>query len=321
MSNKQHYLWIQLINTIPKSWEEQICKSNSIYDALSVYDHHLIKRNQTYSLDKCSSKELYCLQISPNSSKTRWQLYFEDLFQSKEIDRKHVHLLLCRVIVDTNLRIFQYKILNNVLYLNQKFFRFNKISCPLCFFCQPENQTPIHLFHGCIKTNLLWCKFKNFLKTKINLSINSAIFGFLNYENNSDIINHLLSIFKYYVFNLRKHKKLSLEVLKKEIVKIYNIEKQICLNDFKKTRKFRKNGKLLVICYNKAYRLWDDQNTYCQDGEKRGLFFVCLFVCFAVVFFVIYLVARYAGSYLGLPQASGMEFVRDIVRMSRIAST
>ena len=168
---------------------------------------------------------------------------------------------------------------------------------------------------------MLWCKFKNFLKTKIDLSINSAIFGFLNYENNSDIINHLLSIFKYYVFNLRKHKKLSLEVLKKEIVKIYNIEKQICLNDFKKTRKFRKNGKLLVICYNKAYRLWDDQNTYCQDGEKRGLFFVCLFVCFAVVFFVIYLVARYAGSNLGLPQASGMEFVRDIVRMSRIAST
>ena len=32
----------------------------------------------------------------------------------------------------------------------------------------------------------------------------------------------------------------SLEVLKKEIVKIYNIEKQICLNDFKKTRKIRK---------------------------------------------------------------------------------
>ena len=31
---------------------------------------------------------------------------------------------------------------------------------------------------------------------------------------------------------------MSLEVLKKEMVKIYNIEKQICLNDFKKTRKF-----------------------------------------------------------------------------------
>ena len=38
----------------------------------------------------------------------------------------------------------------------------------------------------------------------------SAIFGFLNYKNNSDI-NHLLLIFKYYLFNSREHKKLSLK--------------------------------------------------------------------------------------------------------------
>ena len=54
-------------------------------------------------------------------------------------------------------------------------------------------------FHGCIKTNLLWYKLKEFLRTKIYLSVNmpqSAIFGFLNYENSSDIINHFLLIFK-----------------------------------------------------------------------------------------------------------------------------
>ena len=90
---------------------------------------------------------------------------------------------------------------------------------------------------------MLWYELKKFLKTKIDLPINTpqnAIFGFLNYENNSDIINHLLLIFKYYLFNSRERKKLSLEVLKKEIVKIYNIEKQIYLNDFKKMRKSRK---------------------------------------------------------------------------------
>ena len=79
--------------------------------------------------------------------------------------------------------------------INEKFFRLKKILCLLCSFCQSENETPIHFFHGCIKTNLLWCTFKKFLKTKIDLPINmpqSAIFGFLNYENNSDIINHLL---------------------------------------------------------------------------------------------------------------------------------
>ena len=132
--------------------------------------------------------------------------------------------------MDTNLPIFQYKILNNVLYLNEKLFRFKNISSPLCFFCQSENETPIHLFHGCIKTNLLWYKLKKFLQAKTDLPVNtpqSAIFGFLNYENNSDIINHLLLIFKYYLFNSREHKKLRLEVLKKEIVKISKIFKTL----------------------------------------------------------------------------------------------
>ena len=154
----------------------------------------------------------------------------------------HVELLWIQTYVFFN------KILNSVLYLNEKLFRFKKISCLLCSFFQVENETPIHFFHGCIKNNLLWCKLKKIIKTKIDLPINtpqSAIFGFLNCENNSDIINHLLLIFKYYLFNSRRHKKLSLEVLKKEIVKIYNIENQIYLSDFKKMKKFTKKWEII----------------------------------------------------------------------------
>ena len=135
-----------------------------------------------------------------------------------------------------------------MLYLNEKLFRFKKISFLLCSFCSSKNETLIHFFHGSIKTNLLWYKLKNFLKTKIGLPVNtpqSAIFGFLNYENNFDIINRLFLFFEYYLFNSRNHKKLSLEVLKKEMVKIYNIEKQIWLNDFKKTRRFKKKWEII----------------------------------------------------------------------------
>ena len=144
--------------------------------------------------------------------------------------------------MDTNLPIFQYKILNNVLYLSEKLFRFKKISCrPLCSFCQSENELPIHFFHSYIKTSLLWYKLKKIVKAKIDLPVHtpqSAIFGFLNYENNSDII-------KYYLFNSSEHKKLSLEVLIKEIVKICNIEKQICFKDFKKTKKLWKKWEII----------------------------------------------------------------------------
>ena len=62
--------------------------------------------------------------------------------------------------------------LKNVLYLNEKLFRFKKISFPLCSLCQSENETAIHFFHGCIKTNLLWYKLKKVLKTKIDLPVN-----------------------------------------------------------------------------------------------------------------------------------------------------
>ena len=50
LNNKQHYFWIQLINAIQKSWKEELRRSNRISDALSVYDHHLIKSNIIYSL-------------------------------------------------------------------------------------------------------------------------------------------------------------------------------------------------------------------------------------------------------------------------------
>ena len=75
---------------IPKYWKEELSRSNRISGTLSVYDHQLIKKNQIHSLDKCNSKELYCLQTSLNNSKTRSQLYFEDLFQIKDIDWKRI---------------------------------------------------------------------------------------------------------------------------------------------------------------------------------------------------------------------------------------
>ena len=53
--------------------------------------------------------------------------------------------------MNTSLCIVQYKILNNELYLNEKLFRFKKISCPLCSICQSENETPIHLFMAALK--------------------------------------------------------------------------------------------------------------------------------------------------------------------------
>ena len=47
------------------------------------------------------------------------------------------------VTIDTKLRIFQYKILNNILCVNKMLFKFRKVESPLCSFCKAEDETYI----------------------------------------------------------------------------------------------------------------------------------------------------------------------------------
>ena len=59
-------------------------------------------------------------------------------------------------------------------------------------------------------------------------------------------MNYLHLVFKYYLLKFwDTHTKISLEGLKKNKVKIYNIEKQIYFNDSKKETKFKKKWHIL----------------------------------------------------------------------------
>ena len=100
-----------------KSWKENLYKGDESFHDLTFSGHHIIKRNR-FILSKCNRKELYSLQVSLNDPKTTTQIYFEKLFQNKEIKWKCIYHRPCIATTDGNLPIFQYKILYNVLYLN-----------------------------------------------------------------------------------------------------------------------------------------------------------------------------------------------------------
>ena len=132
---------------------------------------------------------------------------------------------------DSKIRIFQYNILHNVLYLNKKLFEFNKINSPECSLCKCEEERSIHLFHICRKTQALWTELTSHLDRHLNLphfTLQSAIFGFLDISNKDYlIVNHLLLLFKYYIYNARDRKHLVFEVLMKNIKNIYDTEKNL----------------------------------------------------------------------------------------------
>ena len=108
---------------------------------LCISDHHLIKKNNLYCLNKLGSRELYQIQISEKYEQPTSQLYYERYFNKFDFDWKLIYLLPRMITVDTKLRVFQYKILNNILLVNKMLFKFRKVESPLCSFCKAEDET------------------------------------------------------------------------------------------------------------------------------------------------------------------------------------
>ena len=49
----------------------------------------------------------------------------------------------------TKIREFQYKVLNNIVFTNEKLFKFKILDSPLCSFCKREVESLEHLFYYC----------------------------------------------------------------------------------------------------------------------------------------------------------------------------
>ena len=94
-------------------------------------------------MNKLNSATLYEILIEANRTKPTAQTHFENIFSNFNLDWKSIYLLPRCVTLDANLRMFQYKLLNNILYLNKMLFRFKKVDSPLCSFCDEEEQTPL----------------------------------------------------------------------------------------------------------------------------------------------------------------------------------
>ena len=121
-------------------------------------------------------------------------------------------------------------------------FRFKKIDSPLCSFCKIIEETPLHLFYNCIKTKLLWDQLKGFISNKTlsfpSLTPQSAILGHIDLSDDYLSINHLILIYKFYIYDSRNRGYLNVEYLKAIIDKTKRIEEEISKHELKKISKY-----------------------------------------------------------------------------------
>ena len=117
----------------------------------AIYLYYLITENTKFLLNT-----KYYLWISRAQNKPSSDIYFENLFHDYNIDWTIIYALPCLITNSTYMRSFQYKILNNVLFLNKKLHSFGIKPSTLCSFCNLYDETPYHMFYECDRVKCLW---------------------------------------------------------------------------------------------------------------------------------------------------------------------
>ena len=147
------FRWYSIILSIPRDWKTIMTKVDSEYFAHTGNNNTcIVFKEKLMSIDTIRTKQLYDLLISkifkqPSSQKTIARMLNVDISNWKQI-----YTLRGKITHDSYSRIYQYKILNNILYFNEHLHQFKIVSTSLCSLCNSVNETVFHLFGECLLT-------------------------------------------------------------------------------------------------------------------------------------------------------------------------
>ena len=145
------------------------------------------------------------------------------------IDWKRVYLLSFRTTLETKLREFQFKILNRIVFTNEKRFRFDMAESDKCAFCQTEVESIEHLLFSCKISSVFWKHVLSWLRDNNiiveNLKEEDIIFGKFDVGDDFLLVNHILLLGKYYIYSQKCQKGMpSLQGFIARTRRVYNIE-------------------------------------------------------------------------------------------------
>ena len=130
--------WLALIKSILAVWKSSVRNSFS-----GIPPRTELQNEDIACID---SKMAYLKLIQPLPKLLTSQLYFEKVLGFGKVEWTKVCMLPRIVTIDSSLHSFQYKIINNILYLNERLYKFNIVDSPLCSLCGAYNESIKHLF-------------------------------------------------------------------------------------------------------------------------------------------------------------------------------
>ena len=144
----------------------------------------------------------------------------------------------------------------------------------MCSFCNLFDESPFHVVYECDCVKHLWSDLVQCSENTLTLPTltpQTAIFGILDsvrnnsfFENNKTFVNHILLIFKLYVYKSREKKFINVDNLIAEIRKFKRIEKEIAFKLLKENNCFYKK-----MASDRKYIFNNVNGLYSEDFDEE----------------------------------------------------
>ena len=198
--------WYGILHSIRREWKNSVKGNTFLPETLDKqvlfrFHHGVFKGTCFYDIFKVKASHVCEIfvqkKFKPSAAKAKLSVKFkitEDLW---------IYTMASKCILDTKTTIFQFKILNNVVYLNKQLYKVNLSVSPLCSLCLKEQETFTHLFPECSYSSNLWRELQRSLSPKLtlpNLNVKNLTVGFMENKSTQIIVNHILLLFKRYIY-------------------------------------------------------------------------------------------------------------------------
>jgi len=205
--------------------------------------------NKDFDPLSSKSKNFYALLVQEKAKHSRGFYKLMSDFNLTEEETRKAFVIVKSVALETFAQCFQFKILNNILFLNTQLAKIGKIQSDLCTFCQTSRETLEHFFYQCSFSTEFWTKFENFwvkvAREQIKLEYINIIFGIL--DQRSNLLNYFIILGKIYLWNCSKNKEIPFFLPFEDVInRKYKIEKLIASQSILSLKKFQAKWNLVL---------------------------------------------------------------------------
>ena len=207
--------WYGILHSIPGEWKNSVKENTFLPESLGKqapfrFHHGVFKDTCFYDIFKVRASHVYEIfvqkKFKPPTVKAKILAEFKIMLHLWS----RIYTMASKCTLDTKTRIFQFKILNNVLYLNKQLYNMNLSVSRLCSLCLKEQETFTHLFLECSYSSNLWRELQRSLSPKLglpNLNVKNLTVGFIENKSTQIIVNHILLLFKHYIYSRKLENK------------------------------------------------------------------------------------------------------------------